>query len=67
MIYIVPPESSLNAMNKDKVLVRITEPAFGGRRPVGEVVKILSQKREGIVGTFDEGRALALLYVMIKK
>lgn len=63
----IPPESSLNAMNKDKVLVRITEPAFGGRRPVGEVVKILSQKREGIVGTFDEGRGFGFVVCDDKK
>ena len=63
----IPPEGTMNAMHKDKVLIRITDQAYGGRRATGEVVKILSQAREGIVGTFDEGRGFGFVVCDDKK
>ena len=51
----IPSESTLNAMNRDRVLVRIVQSAYGDMRARGEVVKILSKEKKGIVGTFDEG------------
>lgn len=63
----IPPESTLNAMNKDKILVRITVPSYNGKRASGEVVKILSPAKEGVVGTFDEGRGFGFVICDDKK
>lgn len=63
----IPPESTLNAMNKDKILVRITVPSYNGKRASGEVVKILSPTKEGVVGTFDEGRGFGFVICDDKK
>lgn len=63
----IPPESTLNAMNKDKILVRITMPSYNGKRASGEVVKILSPAKEGVVGTFDEGRGFGFVICDDKK
>lgn len=63
----IPPESTLNAMNKDKILVRITVPSYNGKRASGEVVKILSPAKEGVVGTFDEGRGFGFVTCDDKK
>ena len=63
----IPPESTLNAMNKDKILVRITVPSYNGKRASGEVVKILSPAKEGFVGTFDEGRGFGFVICDDKK
>ncbi len=57
----IPPENTFNAMHKDKVLVRITHPAYGTKRALGEIVKILSQSTEVIVGTFDEGKGFGFV------
>ncbi len=63
----IPPESTLNAMNKDKILVRITVPSYNGKRASGEVVKILSPAKEGVVGTFDEGKGFGFVICDDKK
>lgn len=63
----IPPESTLNAMNKDKILVRITVPSYNGKRASGEVVKILSPAKEGVVGTFNEGRGFGFVICDDKK
>lgn len=63
----IPLESTLNAMNKDKILVRITVPSYNGKRASGEVVKILSPAKEGVVGTFDEGRGFGFVICDDKK
>lgn len=57
----IPSESTLNAMNRDRVLVRIVQSAYGDMRARGEVVKILSKEKKGIVGTFDEGRGFGFV------
>jgi len=40
------------AMNKDTVLCRITHPESHGKRPEGEIVKIIKRGVSSIVGTF---------------
>ncbi|MCL2565483.1 MAG: ribonuclease R [Defluviitaleaceae bacterium] len=45
------------AMNKDTVLCRIIHPGGGGKRPEGEIIKIVKRGINSIVGTFiKEGR-----------
>jgi len=44
------------AMNKDIVLCRIMRPEEGGKRPEGEIVKIITRGINSIVGTFIRER-----------
>ena len=44
------------AMNKDIVLCRIMRPEEGGKRPEGEIVKIIARGINSIVGTFIRER-----------
>jgi len=48
----IEPTSVNGAMNKDTVLCRIMRPEGGGKRPEGEIVKIIKRGRSAIVGTF---------------
>ena len=63
----IPQESTLDAMHKDKVLIRITEAAYGDKRAVGEVVRVLSKEKSGIVGTFEAGRGFGFVVPDDKK
>ena len=44
------------AMNKDAVLCRIIRPSESGKRPEGEIVKIIKRANNAIVGTFMRER-----------
>ena len=49
----IPKENSLSALNEDTVLIKILNQAEKGKRQEGKVVKILSHKKNTIVGTFQ--------------
>lgn len=49
----IPPDRVNGAMNKDKVLIKITEESRDGRRSEGEILRILEKGSSRIVGTFD--------------
>ena len=48
----IEPASVNGAMNKDTVLCRIVQPESQGRRPEGQIVKIIKRGINSIVGTF---------------
>ena len=52
----IPKENSMHALNGDIVLVKIIEDKDVGKSKVGKVVKILSHKKNTIVGTFQNNK-----------
>jgi len=52
----VPRDSLNGAMNKDRVMVRQTRRANGGKTREGEVVKIFESEPKTIIGTFEKSR-----------
>lgn len=49
----IPAEFTAGAMHKDKVMVKVTKTAGYGKRAEGQVIKIIEQGTENIVGTFE--------------
>lgn len=49
----IPPDSVNGAMNKDKVLIKITSESRDGLRAEGDVLRIIEKGSNRIVGTFD--------------
>ncbi len=52
----IPPSYTNGAMNMDKVLVKIKKSSLRGRRPEGEVVRILNRANTRIIGSFEKSR-----------
>ena len=48
----IPAKDCGGAMNKDKVLCKITSPSIGQRRAEGQIIRILEQGQQNVVGTF---------------
>ena len=49
----IPPDRVGGAMNKDKVLIKITGESRDGKRAEGEVLRIIEKGSANIVGTFE--------------
>lgn len=49
----IPADFTSTAMNKDKVLVKITKSSEGDKRTEGKIVKILERGIEEVVGTYE--------------
>ncbi len=49
----ISKENTLNAFHEDKVLIKILNPKESGKRQEGKIVKILSHKKNTLVGTFQ--------------
>jgi ribonuclease R len=49
----IPADGLAGAMNNDRVVVRVTVKGTEGRRPEGEIIKIIKRANTKIVGTFD--------------
>lgn len=52
----IPEEAVNSAFHLDKVEVRVTHEASGGKRKEGAVVKVLEHGLKEVVGTFEQGR-----------
>jgi ribonuclease R len=52
----IPPECLNGAMSQDKILVKVRKVPREGKRPEGEVVKVLSRANSRIVGTFEKSK-----------
>ena len=49
----ISKENSLNALNRDHVLIEITDEGNKIKRPEGKVVRILKHEKDTVVGTFQ--------------
>ena len=52
----IPSEYLNGAMSQDKILVKVRKVPREGKRPEGEVVKVLSRANSRIVGTFEKSK-----------
>ncbi len=52
----IPQDYTNGAMNMDKVLVKIRKGSLRGKRPEGEVVRILNRANTRIIGSFEKSR-----------
>ncbi len=54
--------SDLNgAMNRDKVIARITNKSKNGKRPEGEIIRILKRANDEVVGTFESSKSFGFV------
>ena len=63
----IPPDRVNGAMNKDRVMVKITSAAFKNMRPEGEIITILERGSDSIVGIFQAGKGYGFVIPDDKK
>ncbi len=63
----IPPDCVNGAMNKDRVMIRITSGGGRSMRPEGEVISILEKGSNAIVGTFQAGKGFGFVVPDDKK
>lgn len=52
----IPAEAMNGAMHNDRVIIRIIKKQTEGRKPEGEVIKVIERANSRVVGTFDKNR-----------
>ena len=59
-IYIAKGKS-LNALNKDMVLIEISEESNKGKKPEGKIIKIVKHEKDTIVGLFQNNKTFGFV------
>ena len=52
----ISPKDMNGALNKDKVIIRLKRKGKEGKKPEGEVIRILKRENKEIVGTFERSK-----------
>lgn len=63
----IQSEDSMNAMNKDVVLVKITSPKADGKNAEGKVIKILERNTNEVIGHFVKSQNFGFVESIDKK
>ena len=63
----IPADYTYGALNKDKVLVKITKQSHDGLRSEGEIIRIIGKGSDEIVGTFQSVKSFGFVIPDDKK
>ena len=63
----IPADYTYGALNKDKVLVKITKQSHDGLRSEGEIIRIIEKGSDEIVGTFQSVKSFGFVIPDDKK
>lgn len=63
----IPPDGVNGALNKDRVMVKITSSGFKNMRPEGEVVSVLERGSNNVVGIYMAGKGYGFVVPDDKK